>query len=170
MFPAPPEPANWRDDWGIIVASDDNAVEKGKQAVVAPEATAVLVTAVAARVCRRRAASGSSCGSGRRPWLSTTYYVLRRHTILLRHDQQAYKTRWEIQKIREIDCSYLCPKQFDKFWIWSSCNDRKQKSSGSPTPSDRPKQCFTVLPEPNKSIKVLFPEPKPNRTKHVKSA
>ena len=36
--------------------------------------------------------------------------------------------------------------------------------------SDRPKQCFTVLPEPNKSIKVLFPEPKLNRTEHVKSA
>ena len=56
MFPAPPEPANWRDDWGIIVASDDK-VEKGKQAVVAPQAT-VLVTvaaaaAVAARVRRR---------------------------------------------------------------------------------------------------------------------
>ena len=35
--------------------------------------------------------------------------------------------------------------------------------------SDQPKQCFTVLPEPNKSIKVLFPEPKPNRTEHIKS-
>ena len=36
--------------------------------------------------------------------------------------------------------------------------------------SDQPKQCFTVLPEieHNKSIKVLFFEPKQNRTKHVK--
>ena len=32
--------------------------------------------------------------------------------------------------------------------------------------SDRPNQCFTVLPEPNKLIKVLFPEPKPNRTEY----
>ena len=31
--------------------------------------------------------------------------------------------------------------------------------------SDRPKQCFTGL---NKLIKVLFPEPKLNRTEHVK--
>ena len=25
--------------------------------------------------------------------------------------------------------SFLCMRQFDKFWIWCSCNDRKRKSS-----------------------------------------
>ena len=36
--------------------------------------------------------------------------------------------------------------------------------------SDQLKQCFTVLPEQNRSIKISFPEPKPNGTEHVKSA
>ena len=36
--------------------------------------------------------------------------------------------------------------------------------------SYQPKQCITILPEPNKSIKVLFHEPKPNRIEHVRSA
>ena len=32
----------------------------------------------------------------------------------------------EIQKIREIDESYLCLQRFDKFWMWSAGN-RKRK-------------------------------------------
>ena len=32
-------------------------------------------------------------------------------------------------KIWEIDWSYLCLQQFDKFWIWIACNDRKRKLS-----------------------------------------
>ena len=36
--------------------------------------------------------------------------------------------------------------------------------------SDRLKRCFTVMPKPNRTIKLLFPEPKPTRTEHVKTA
>ena len=38
--------------------------------------------------------------------------------------------------------------------------------------SDRPKHVFyhSARTEQNKSIEVLFPKPKPNRTEHVKSA
>ena len=37
-------------------------------------------------------------------------------------------TKWQNPpKIREINWSYLCLQQFDKFWIWSACNDRKRK-------------------------------------------
>ena len=32
----------------------------------------------------------------------------------------------EIQKIREINESYLCLQRFDKFWMWSAGN-RKRK-------------------------------------------
>ena len=32
-----------------------------------------------------------------------------------------------VWKIREIDGSYLCLQQFDKFWMWSAHNDRKRK-------------------------------------------
>ena len=31
-----------------------------------------------------------------------------------------------IQKIREIDGSYLCLQQFDKFWLWSASNDDRK--------------------------------------------
>ena len=33
----------------------------------------------------------------------------------------------KIQKIREINGSYLFFQEFDKFWIWSARNDRKRK-------------------------------------------
>ena len=32
-----------------------------------------------------------------------------------------------LKKNREIDRSYLSLQQFDKFWIWPTCNDRKRK-------------------------------------------
>ena len=42
-------------------------------------------------------------------------------------DQMA-KTRQKLDsKIREIDWSYLCLEQFDKFWICSARHDRKRK-------------------------------------------
>ena len=34
-----------------------------------------------------------------------------------------------VWKIREIDGSYLCLQQFDKFWIWCAWNDWKRKLS-----------------------------------------
>ena len=41
---------------------------------------------------------------------------------------QTLKTRQKLDwKIREIDGSYLCLQGFDKFWMWSARNDRKQK-------------------------------------------
>ena len=41
---------------------------------------------------------------------------------------QMTKTRQKLNlKIREIDGSFLCLQQFDKFWIWSARNKRKRK-------------------------------------------
>ena len=37
----------------------------------------------------------------------------------------------KIQKIREIDGSYLCLQQFDEFLIQSTFNDQKQKTCKS---------------------------------------
>ena len=80
VFPAPPEPANWRDDWGIIVASDDK-VEKGKQAVVAPQAT-VLGHGGGARACADYAAPrqcaavvGAIGGPGSPPPTTSSYHA-----------------------------------------------------------------------------------------------
>ena len=42
----------------------------------------------------------------------------------LRHHRWMTLLDW---RTREIDRSYLCLQQFDKFWIWSACNDRKRK-------------------------------------------
>ena len=49
------------------------------------------------------------------------------------------------------------------------CDTRNKPAVSGEQSSDQPKQCCTVLPKPNHSIKVLFAKPKWNRTEHVKS-
>ena len=62
-----------------------------------------------------------------------------------------------------LTLSRLAAKLSEMITKFQSCSLKIQHQ-------DQPKHCFTVLTKPNKSMKVLFPEPKPNRTEHVKSA
>ena len=80
--------------------------------------------------------SGQGCthegGPFQRPPIDCTdlNYRTLKTLFSIHHQHHSYtvgpndKTR---PKIREINWSSLCLQQFDKFWIWSACNDRKRK-------------------------------------------